>query len=209
MMPAPSNKPALHPSEELLAQHAGGALPLARRVLLESHFSFCPDCRAAAAELARPGGRHLRSLPGAPAPAALWQKIAARVAGERTAPRNLLDDTPLPLAGRAELPPFHQPLEWGTLPGSPSQIALLLDDPQHELQLFLIHNPPDSTFPYHRHLGNEDLLVLQGAFTDRYGHYGVGDLQLYAPGTDHEPRIDPEETCWAITCVQSGVSFER
>ncbi len=54
--------PVFHPAEELLAQHAGGSLPLARRVMLESPLAFCPACRAAAAALARPGGRRLATL---------------------------------------------------------------------------------------------------------------------------------------------------
>jgi putative transcriptional regulator len=202
--------PTFHPAEELLFQHAGGALPLARRVMLESHLAFCPECRTAAAELSRPGGQHLRSLAAeAAAPAALWQKIAAKVAREMAAPRNLLEDTPLPAAARAELPPFYQPLEWGELPGAPAKLTLLVADREAELELYLINNPPETTFPYHRHLGSEDLLILQGGLTDQYGHYQAGDLQQYEKGSSHEPLIDAGITCWAITCVKGGVSWER
>lgn len=203
--------PAFHPAEELLAQHAGGSLPLARRVMLESHLAFCPACRAAAAELARPGGRHLATLaePALAAPPDLWSRIAARVAREMAAPRNALDDTPLPAAARAELPPFHAPLEWGALGDAPSRLTRLLADPEAGLELYLIHNPPATIFPYHRHLGYEDLLILQGGLEDDYGHYLVGDLQLYAPGSAHEPHIDAGEHCWAITCVEGGVAWDR
>ena len=202
-------RPTYHPGEELLYRHAGGALPLARRVLLESHLSFCPECRAAAAELARPGGRHLRALPGEAAPAALWEKIAARLATEMAAPRNLLEETPLPAAARAELPPAHQPLAWNGLPGSPTRLARLAADEDAGLELYLIQNPPSSTFPYHQHLGSEELLILEGGLTDQYGHYLAGDLQHYEKGSSHEPLVDAGATCWALTCVEGGVSWER
>lgn len=210
-MPPDPPAPAFHPAEELLALYAGGALPLARRVMLESHLAFCPACREAAGELARPGGRHLGSLPepAAPPAPALWQKIAARVAKEMAAPRNLLEDTPLPAAARAELPPVYQPLEWGALGDAPARLARLVVDEEAGLELYLIQNPAATAFPYHRHLGSEDLLILQGGLTDQYGHYGVGDLQFYSQGTAHEPLIDAGEHCWAITCVQGGVAWER
>jgi putative transcriptional regulator len=209
MTSASPPSPTYHPGEELLYQHAGGALPLARRVLLESHLSFCPECREAARELSRPGGQHLRAFPGAAAPAALWQKIAAKLEMEMAAPRNLLEDTPLPAAARAELPPVHQPLAWNGLPGSPTQLTRLVVDEEAGLELYLIHNPPSSTFPYHKHLGSEELLILKGGLTDQYGHYLAGDLQQYGKGSAHEPLVDAGPTCWALTCVEGGVSWER
>lgn len=205
----PSARLRFHPAEEILHLHAGGALPLARRVMVESHLAHCPDCRAAVGELARPGGRHLRALPEAAVPAGLWNRIAARVAQEQQGPRNFLGDTPLPAAARAELPPLAEPLRWGEIGEAPSAITLLAADPGNALELYLICNPPATTFPYHRHLGGEDLLILQGGLADDYGHYGVGDFQHYAAGTAHEPRIDPGEVCWAITCVEGGVAFGR
>lgn len=199
-----------HPSEEILALHTGGALPLGRRVMVESHLAFCPPCRAAVAELSLGGGRHLRALAAAEAPpAALWRKIAARVASEMAAPRDLLADTPLPAAARAELPALAEPLAWAGLGEAPARLARLWADPEGELELYLIENPPATAFPYHRHLGSEDLLVLEGGIEDAYGHYRAGDFQHYVRDTAHEPRIDAGATCWAITCVQGGVSFER
>lgn len=198
-----------HPAEEILVRHAGGALPLARRVLVESHLAHCAACRAATAELARPGGRHLRALPETAVPAGLWKRIAAEVAQDTRGPRNYLADTPLPPAARAELAPVHQPLPWGTLGEAPAQITLLVADPENALELYLIRNPPATSFPYHRHLGGEDLLILEGGLADDYGHYGVGDFQHYAAGTAHQPLIDPGQECWAITCVEGGVAFTR
>lgn len=198
-----------HPAEDILLQHAGGELPLPRRVMVESHLAFCAGCRAAVAELARPGGRFLRALEAKAPPADLWSRIAARVARELEAPRDPFEGTPLPPAARAELPAATEPLVWSELGDAPSRLTLLAADPAASLELYLIQNPPATTFPYHRHLGGEDLLILQGGLADDYGHYRAGDFQCYAAGTAHQPRIDPGETCWALTCVEGGVCFER
>ncbi len=206
----PLSEIRFHPPEEILLQHAGGVLPLPRRVMVESHLAFCAGCRAAVAELARPGGRFLRALESQVTPPAdLWARIAARVAREREAPHDPLEGTPLPAAARAELPATTQPLVWSELGDAPSRLTLLAADPAASLEVYLICNPPATTFPWHRHLGGEDLLILQGGLADDYGHYRAGDFQCYAAGTAHAPRIDPGATCWAITCVEGGVSFER
>ena len=123
------------------------------------------------------------------------------------APRSPLEDTPLPAGGRAELPPLRQPLEWSGLGDAPARLTRLVADEANGLELYLIENPPSSVFPYHRHLGSEELLVLQGSIEDPYGAYRAGDLQRYGRGSAHAPAIGPGETCWALTCIEGGVAF--
>jgi len=62
-------------------------------------------------------------------------------------------------------------------------------------------------YPPHRHLGPEDVLVLQGGYRDEMGEYGAGDHVHYAAGSTHSPcalgkRGDP--ACVLYATIQVG-----
>lgn len=51
----------------------------------------------------------------------------------------------------------------------------------------LIRMIPDAGYPAHRHLGVEDVLVLQGGYRDEFGTYGPGAYIRYPAGSVHRP----------------------
>lgn len=209
ILPDYSRPPLLHPEEELLVRFASGDLPLSRRAMIEGHLAFCPTCRQAIAEMVQVGGRHLKAtVPLAP-PSGLWSKIAARLPAAIPARPNPLAETPLPPGVVAELPARTAPLTWTTLPGSPVEICHFFREEELGLDLFLLQGPPSSFFPYHRHLGTEDLLILRGGLTDDYCHLHAGEMYTYHAGTAHEPQLDADEVCWALTAIGGGVDFNR
>ncbi len=58
----------------------------------------------------------------------------------------------------------------------------------------LIRMEPGCAYAAHRHLGSEDVLVLQGGYRDGEGSYHQGQHVHYPPGSAHAPRAlgDPE-----------------
>ncbi len=52
---------------------------------------------------------------------------------------------------------------------------------------------PRSTFPEHTHGGGEEILVLEGTFSDEFGDHPTGTYFRNPPGTSHAPRT--EEGC--------------
>lgn len=50
---------------------------------------------------------------------------------------------------------------------------------------------PDSSFPPHGHPGGEEILVLEGVFTDHTGDHGPGSYLLSPEGTEHAPSSGP------------------
>lgn len=197
-----------HPDEALLARFAGGDLPLGRRVVLEGHLAFCPECCKNVGELARAGGRHLATADALPPPPGLWGKIAARLeappAGTMPGP---FAGTPVPAGVVAELPPRAAALEWNLLPGTEIELCHLGREEHLGIDLLLLQGPPGSAFPYHRHLGTEDLLILQGGLEDQHAHLVAGEIFTYEAGTGHAPVLDHGEICWALTAVTGGVDF--
>jgi hypothetical protein len=62
-------------------------------------------------------------------------------------------------------------------------------------------------FPMHRHLGHEDVLILEGSYTDESGTvYRSGDVHHMDGGTAHTFTIAPDEPCVAAA-VHRGIRF--
>lgn len=66
---------------------------------------------------------------------------------------------------------------------------------------------PDSYFPAHTHPLGEEIYVLEGGFSDQYGHYPAGSYLRNPPGSSHRPftkegctlfvkldQFDPDDT---------------
>lgn len=58
----------------------------------------------------------------------------------------------------------------------------------------LIRMEPGCGYPPHRHLDVEEVLVLQGGYTDEAGTHRAGEYLRYPPGSAHAPVAlgDPE-----------------
>jgi len=69
---------------------------------------------------------------------------------------------------------------------------------------------PGTHFPEHRHLGFEQVFVLEGSYIDETGQrHGPGDLHEMAVGTRHEFWVATTETCIAASVLHGGLRFTR
>lgn len=55
----------------------------------------------------------------------------------------------------------------------------------------LVRFDANSEFPLHDHPGGEEILVLEGTFSDEHGDYGAGTYLLNAEGFSHAPFSKP------------------
>lgn len=53
----------------------------------------------------------------------------------------------------------------------------------------LVRYAPNSAFPPHVHAGGEEVLVLEGEFSDEHGSYTAGSYLRNPKGTKHSPKI--------------------
>jgi putative transcriptional regulator len=213
----------VHPTEEILLGVASGESDLPRRVLVEGHLDGCASCRATMAELTLPGGALLRGLDGQAPPSGLWQGLLGRVAHlpqpapaptpgaevERGSPPvRALDPEvaamPLPTSVRCELPALATlrrfPWRWALAPGA--WYAELARDPWTRSVLLLGYLAPRSFLPAHRHLAQEDVLVMAGGFDDRQGRHEAGEYAIYEAGSEHRPVTEPDEECWCLARLE-------
>ncbi len=197
--------PKEHPAREALEDFVLGELHVCRRVVVEAHLAFCESCRLRLSTLSAPAAALLHEEPAVATPDALWSRLVGQLDAE-AAPADILAATPLPDGARSELPLRAKPLNWG--PYGDASVALIAGDPAENMGLFLARTPPESVFPYHAHLGSEEIVILEGGYTDDFGHLAVGDFRLYGTGTAHAPIMDAGVTCWAVILVVGGLQFD-
>ena len=85
------------------------------------------------------------------------------------------------------------------LPGLVPGLAVM---PLHQFgseQVALVRWAPGTVFQPHRHLGGEEILVLEGVFQDEAGTYPAGSWLRNPPGSFHSPWSDQGCTIWVKT----------
>jgi len=82
------------------------------------------------------------------------------------------------------------------------EISLLRDtDPQ----IALLRYQPGASVPAHRHPGLEMIQVLEGSQSDERGTYGVGDIVLNPPGSQH--RVWSTDGCVVLIMWERPVEL--
>jgi putative transcriptional regulator len=195
----------VHPTEEILLGVASGEADLPRRVLVEGHLGGCASCRATLAEMTLPGGALLHAIDGEAPPPGLWDGIRRRIAPSGTGPASPeVAALPLPANARRELPALATlrriPWRWALAPGA--WYAELARDPGTGSVLLLGYLAPGRWLPAHRHLAEEDVLVLAGGFDDQQGRHEAGEYAIYPVGSEHRPVTEPDEACWCLARLE-------
>jgi len=84
---------------------------------------------------------------------------------------------------------------------------------EHEFKLSkkenakLIKMDPSAKVPLHSHSGKEYILVLDGSFSDEYGTYLKGDLQVNDSQIKHTPVACKNKGCICLTITEDDLIF--
>ena len=170
---------------ELVSLYALRALPSAEMRLLEMHLIDCPQCQRELQSL-RPVVDSFVSWPAdilRPS-ASMWEQLQNRIGG------NTPEESALPESFRWQEP------EWEDVaPGI--SCKLLATDRERDRVSMLVRLAPGASYPPHRHMGVEELFLLQGELW-------IDDRRLY-PGDYNrgeagaiDKRVWSETGC---TCV--------
>jgi len=80
-------------------------------------------------------------------------------------------------------------MEWEASPSATVwRKRLDLIDGEHSRVTSIVRYDRKSSFPPHEHPEGEEILVLQGTFTDEHGEYPAGTYLLNPPGSRHAPE---------------------
>ena len=86
------------------------------------------------------------------------------------------------------------------------KIATILPKDNNE-KLELIHVMPGAKIPQHTHEGNESFLVLHGSYSDEYGSYKQGTVQVRSDDHHHTPVGHAQTGCIGLAYTHGKIKF--
>lgn len=193
-----------HIPEPMLTAYAAGSLAHPFALLVAAHVSLCDECRAGLGAHEAVGGALLEDQPQAAVSATM-----------KAAVLDQLDDV-----SAVETEPAYQrsgvypgpvmqaltgkPPRWKPVGGGVRQTLLHADNDGSTRLLYI---PPGKAVPDHGHNGIELTLVLQGAFNDETGRFGVGDLEVADASLEHTPIAEPGAPCICLAATDAPLRF--
>ena len=70
----------------------------------------------------------------------------------------------------------------------------------------LIRMHPGCSYPAHKHVGMEEVLILQGGYRDERGEHCAGDYLINEAGSTHSPvALDDTEDCIMLAITHGGI----
>lgn len=198
-----------HPTEEHLIAYADGSLPSGLSVLVASHLTYCPACRARVARFETVGGALLaeEAVAGVAAPdrGAVFARIdALPEPRQAAAPAVAAGGGIFPAPLRAILGGDAESIRWRfLLPGlSEHRIAGFEGE-----DVSLLRARPGTKILAHTHEGEESTLVLAGMLRDGGRIYRAGDVAEADASHDHRPEIVGDETCICLVVLSGRMRF--
>lgn len=203
-----------HPDDALLFGYAAGTQTAAVELLLAAHLTGCPACRARVAALEAVAGTALAAEPAEPADSAMLARLLARLespaaspdpmdAGSSVVEEPSADGLMLPRPLRRRLGPDVGRLQWRRAVRGVDRAPLAIGNDTG--RAYLLRSQPDSVVPRHRHAGSELVLVLDGGYSDAYGHYLRGDVSLLGAGAVHHPKTDSDGVCLCLVVADGPI----
>lgn len=186
-----------HPSPEILAEYAGGALHAGAMLVVACHIETCAVCRSEVSLWEGAGGALLEeAAPEALSDGALERMMARLDGAEAVTIRHpvpdFLDrfDLPAPLKGRAigrrrRVTPniWFAPVD---MPDGGSA------------RTYLVYAGQSTVLAEHTHVGREFTHVIAGAFADTGGRYDKGDFACTDETVTHTPGVTGEAECLCL-----------
>jgi putative transcriptional regulator len=196
-------------SELLLGDVSDG-----EREQLEAHVAGCADCSRELMQAADAFAALALALPAEAPPS----ELRARVLADATAPRlmAMLDKVAALFdvtrqKARAILDRIDNAAEWQDGPVPDAQVMFVDGGPKVAGAFTgIVKMKAGMDWPVHRHLGHEEMLVLDGGFKQDDGaEVHAGMTHVMEEGSVHGFRIFDDEPCISAVVLWGGVSFEK
>lgn len=203
--------PEHHPSDERLAQYASGTLSEPFALVVASHLTLCPKCRAAVTSFEQAAGEWLAESEPAPLPDGSFERLMEKVsASSAPAPPHAPPTPPSALTDAERLPrPILDALDKHGTTHWKRVLPSLLDAPigleVNGVPSRLLRFGPGFTIPNHTHHGVELTLVLTGGLTECGIHYTRGDVAERTPDDEHALLVDRDQPCICLLAYDAGI----
>ena len=152
------------------------------------------------------GGYFLEKVETSPLSKGLWDKVLEQTDKEKLVTQNnevhdpLLSQLPVTLRSHLK----NKEIKWKSF--KDVKVASLLPKENNE-KLELIHVMPGAKIPQHTHEGNESFLVLHGSYSDEYGNYKQGSVQVRSDNHNHTPIGHAQTGCIGLAYTHGKIKF--
>ena len=152
------------------------------------------------------GGYFLNRTEEIPVSNNLWDRVLDQTKNVKS-PSIISDEydpilSQLPITLRSHLK--NNEVKWKSF--KDVKVASLLPKENNE-KLELIHVMPGAKIPQHTHEGNESFLVLHGSYSDEYGSYKQGSVQVRSDDHDHTPVGHAQTGCIGLAYTHGKIKF--
>ena len=165
-----------------------------------------PENRSLNSAMNEVGGYFLEKVETSPLSKDLWNKVLEQTDKEKSATQNNEEHDPLlsqlPVTLRSHLK--NKKIKWKSF--KDVKVASILAKENNE-KLELIHVMPGAKIPQHTHEGNESFLVLHGSYSDEYGNYEQGSVQVRSDDHNHTPIGNAQTGCIGLAYTHGKIKF--
>jgi putative transcriptional regulator len=191
-----------HIPDDMMAAYVAGTLPHPFAMVVATHISLCPDCRADYGAHQTLGGAVLQRTENVALSSSLKSNVMALL-DEPVRPEPIYDARDIYPGPVMEALKGRSP-RWKTLGMGVRQSILSATDTG---SVRLLYIPAGQAVPDHSHNGLELTLVLQGSFSDETGSYGVGDVEIADEELEHTPIADAGDACICLAATDAPLRF--
>ena len=165
-----------------------------------------PDNRLLNSAMNEVGGYFLNKTEETPLSNNLWDRVLDQTRNVKSLSKISDEHDPLlsqlPITLRSHLK--NNEVKWKSF--KDVKVASLLPKENNE-KLELIHVMPGAKIPQHTHEGNESFLVLHGSYSDEYGSYKQGSVQVRSDDHDHTPVGHAQTGCIGLAYTHGKIKF--
>ncbi|MCB2108260.1 MAG: ChrR family anti-sigma-E factor [Rhodobacteraceae bacterium] len=209
-----SDRLMYHPADESLLAYAAGTLDEATSVLIATHLSLCPHCRAAVSAAESVGGEYLdRVEPSAAMKVSAADVLAmAEQGGEVARPAapqaceivaDIADMADMPRPLRNYISDVGIKLKWRWMGPGVRYAQIAGDDASEKIGLLRI--APGTRLPRHGHTDEEYTMVLAGSYESASCRYRRGDVEWADAAVVHQPSAGREQECVCLVVTRGAL----
>lgn len=205
---------AHHLDDATLMSLSAGALPEALASVAVCHLEVCAHCRKRLSEMEMLGGALLERVEPEPLSDGLIEQMAAHFREDnirsfpahRARGRHAASTGEVPQALKKHIGSSLDDLHWQWVaPGIREHKIALPENSRGSLRLLRVRG--GMRIPEHGHGGSELTLILRGAYHDRFGRFGPGDVADLDADVEHEPRVDKPSECICLVATEQPTRF--
>lgn len=197
----------------LLMEYAAGSLDRAHNMVISAHISMSPQARIFVERYEDVGGQLLEDLCEPVAMNTTVETFLDKL--DTQAPETwktrrkcvLPDDLLLPECFETSLHDNGpETLAWSRIYPGIQSIKIPFPDCESSLRIYKMN--AGARAPSHTHNGMEATLILEGAFSDEFGTYTVGDLVVRdIDNPAHSPQACPDQGCLCISVLSKSLEL--